>query len=262
MMLGFLTRPLITNFVRTLGFTTVLLILAVWPLHPLDIYMEENRPFNYSSDQGLSGISVELLLAASDAVGLGITRKDIQVVPWVRGYQLIGEKADTVLFSTARTEARENQFLWAGPIASLEIVVIGPRDITINQFSDLKKYTIGTIRNDVAEQLLQAQGFPLEKIQRGISFDGNVKMLINGRVDLITYNNYSWLFKINQLNSAYSEAYKPLWTLSKTELWYAFNRNSNTETVKTLQRGIDIIKDSGKYQEILSRYIGSGFIRD
>ena len=128
MMLGFLTRPLITNFVRTLGFTTVLLILAVWPLHPLDIYMEENRPFNYSSDQGLSGISVELLLAASDAVGLGITRKDIQVVPWVRGYQLIGEKADTVLFSTARTEARENQFLWAGPIASLEIVVIGPRD--------------------------------------------------------------------------------------------------------------------------------------
>ena len=87
-------------------------------------------------------------------------------------------------------------------------------------------------------------------------------MLINGRVDLITYNNYSWLFKINQLNSAYSEAYKPLWTLSKTELWYAFNRNSNTETVKTLQRGIDIIKDSGKYQEILSRYIGAGFIRD
>jgi len=56
-----------------------------------------------------------------------------------------------MVFSTTRTESRENLFKWVGPIATATVGVIAKKDnyIKINSIDDLNKYKKSLDKNDV-----------------------------------------------------------------------------------------------------------------
>jgi len=90
-----------------------------------------------------------------------LTQKDIKIYPWIRGYILTCQNQNTVLFATARTPEREELFKWVGPIVKDKKSVIiskKSKNIKTNTIKDLKKYRIGTIKEDVAGQLLRKEG--------------------------------------------------------------------------------------------------------
>jgi len=92
-------------------------------LNSLNIMTEEFPPFNYSDNGNLSGLSVDLLIKASAAVGSPITEKDINMAAWARACKTTLSGPNTMLFSTTRTEQREDLFKWAGPIGQNRTVV-------------------------------------------------------------------------------------------------------------------------------------------
>jgi polar amino acid transport system substrate-binding protein len=55
------------------------------------------------------------------------SRADIKIWPWARGYETALKEKNTVLFSTTRTEARENLFKWVGPIMPSRIVLVAKK---------------------------------------------------------------------------------------------------------------------------------------
>lgn len=128
-------------------------------LTSLHYLTEEYKPYNYQEQHDPpTGLSVELLHRIWQR--LGITPQPIRVLPWARGYNLLSNQPDIVLFSTAQTRSRLPLFQWACPIASSPIVLIALKEshIRLQSVQQLDRYRITAIRNDVGEQLLLSQG--------------------------------------------------------------------------------------------------------
>ncbi|WP_165773401.1 substrate-binding periplasmic protein [Zooshikella ganghwensis] len=179
-----------------------------------------------------------------------------------KGYRATLEEPDHVLFATTRTKEREPLFKWAGPIAKTKIVLLAKNDndVKINTPEDIAKYPVGTIRDDVGEQLVKALGVPESMIKPSSNADSLVKKLNTGRVDLWAYeeNVARWFIKKNNLqNSDFSVVY----TLKEAELFYAFSKKTSDDLINQLQKGIDEVKKTkGQisdtlYNDILSEYL-------
>ncbi|NRA25517.1 MAG: transporter substrate-binding domain-containing protein, partial [Oleispira sp.] len=129
-------------------------------LDKLDFVTESYPPYNFKSQGVLKGIAVDLLLAATQKSALSLSLDDIRLLPWPRAYKMAEEGPSIVLFSTTRTEQRETKFNWVGPISPTRIVLLAKKSnsIVINNPSDIKKYTIGAITDDIGDQLVQKAG--------------------------------------------------------------------------------------------------------
>ncbi len=74
-------------------------------------YMTEiYPPFNFEKNGQLQGVAVDFLKEVWKEIG--IPEQKIEILPWARAYNLVQKTPNTVLFSTTRSEARENLFKW------------------------------------------------------------------------------------------------------------------------------------------------------
>ena len=104
---------------------------------------------------GVSWIAVDLLKEIW--AEMGVNEQKIQVQPWARAYNLAQKEKNTVLFSTTRSAARESLFKWAGPIKSNPIGFVARKDSNIKatRLVDVKRYRLGTVRDDFCEDVLR-----------------------------------------------------------------------------------------------------------
>ncbi|MBU2712260.1 substrate-binding periplasmic protein, partial [Zooshikella harenae] len=147
-------------------------------------------------------------------------------------------------------------------IAKTKIVLLAKNesDIKINSPEDIAKYTVGTIRDDVGEQLVKALGVPDSAIKPSSNADSLVKKLNTGRVNLWAYeeNVARWFIKKNGLQSG---DFSAVYILKEAELFYAFSKKTSDELINKLQKGIDEVKKTkGQigdtlYNDILSDYL-------
>ncbi|MCL9781334.1 transporter substrate-binding domain-containing protein [Vibrio sp. S4M6] len=230
-------------------------------LDRLTYVTEEYPPYNYTFDNELTGIAVDLLLRASEISGDVIPLSGISVLPWSEGYRaaLVGD--DTVVFSTTRTKLREHLFQWVGPISKTRIVVLAHREsgISINSVQDLMNHSIGVIRDDVGEQLLLELGVPRESMQERSGAQALARSLKKKRIDLWAYeeNVARWWFDKSGYNQ---KDFEVVYLLKESELYYAFNKNIDLVLINKLQRALNIIKENvdqnglTEYQTIINKY--------
>lgn len=104
--------------------------------------------------------------------------------PWSRIYKLTLQKRNYGLFSTTRTEARENLFKWVGPLVVNEWVflTLSNKQIRLKKLNDARKYRVGGYKGDAIANYLEDQGFNLLASFRD---NENVKKLVNNK------SNYS-----------------------------------------------------------------------
>ncbi len=125
----------------------------------LEYLSEISPPFNFSDQQGMpTGLSVELMQLIWKARGL--SPQPIRILPWARGYNLLQQKTNVVLFATARTPQREAIFKWACPIDHSEFVLLGRKadNITLASEAEISRYKVGVVRSTVSKQLLLERG--------------------------------------------------------------------------------------------------------
>lgn len=80
----------------------------------IHLLTEEFPPFNMASPDGrVGGLSTELIRELLRRAGVPY---QIHIQPWIRAYNTALLQDNTCGYSTSRTESREHQFKWVGPL--------------------------------------------------------------------------------------------------------------------------------------------------
>lgn len=230
-------------------------------LRELAFYTETYPPANYLEGDKITGYAVDILLEASQMVGEPVDSSQLTLQPWARSYRTVLTKKDTVLFSTTRSEHREDLFLWVGPIAGIKVVVLARKDSGIDIVSpmDMAQYRIGVIRDDIGEQSLLAMGIPRDSMQEALYVTVLAEQLMKKRIDLLVYSERAAYWWSRQVGVD-PEMFQPVYVVREGQVFFAFNKKTDPEVVARLQHGLDLLKttkgESGlsRYEEILSRY--------
>ncbi len=229
---------------------------------PLMFITEAYPPYNFSDDNILRGIAVDLLVIASLNTEQPVQRGQIRLMPWARAYRTVLNTPNSVLFATTRTAEREHLFKWAGPIAATRVVLLARKadQIRIQSAADLQRYRIGVIHEDIGEQSVLALGVRKEQLHVSANADALIRQLHAGRIDLWAYeeNVAHWFLRNANFNQ---EDFESVYQLQQGELWYAFNPKVSDEKVQQLQKAIDALRQTpgkfGKtrYDDILIDYL-------
>ncbi|MFB2846090.1 substrate-binding periplasmic protein [Aeromonas veronii] len=223
-------------------------------LGKLHYITEEYKPYNYADASGApTGLAVELLQLVWKKTNT--PAQPITIMPWARGYYLLTQKPNAVLFSTARTQARDPLFKWACPVGYIEVVLVGlaERNITITKLDDAKAFNIGAVRADVGEQLLLNNGFDETRLMTANRLSQALKMLTSGRVDLLSTHKTTMemLVAEQKIDPA---SFKEQWVLSSEQLCFAFSHPVSDELVKEFQTGLTQVLASSEYPLLHSKY--------
>jgi polar amino acid transport system substrate-binding protein len=237
------------------GLLTPLLTTAS-DLDKLNFITESYPPYNFKSDGALKGIAVDLLLAATKKSSSSLTADKIKTLPWPRAYKMAIMGPQIVLFSTTRTDERERKFNWVGPISSTRIVLLAKKSdsIVISSASDINKYVVGSIPNDIGDQLVKKEGVKSSAITHIASAESLAKMLAADRINLWAYeeNVARWFIKQAGLDN---NDFESVYTLKESDLYYAFSKDIDKETRDALQQLIDEVTASGELDKIKAGYL-------
>ncbi|MBU1564637.1 MAG: ABC transporter substrate-binding protein [Proteobacteria bacterium] len=219
------------------------------------IMTEEYSPYNFQKDGVVQGIAVDVMVEMLKKAGSSQTLKDIELLPWARGYKQVQDQPNAVLFSTTRTKEREKMFKWVCPIASLktEMIALKEKNIKIASTADFLKYKIGCVRDDVGQQLVIAAGVPENKLDINAGYEMNVNKLNAGRIDLYASSMTSVTDYAKELKMDPNK-FESVYLLDESHLCYAFNQGVSDAVVGQLQKALDELIADGTFAKISAKY--------
>ena len=230
-------------------------------LESLTCITEDFPPFNYKEGGQYHGIAVDLLVEIWKDLGVNRSSESIVLMEWSEGYQKTLNEANTLLFSTSRIPEREDLFRWAGPITRINesIIALGGSSLSIQTGADLKQYTIGVISDYSNISLLHNLGITNEELTFVHNAEELYRKLDGGEVDVIAFSEASGQI-VAQLMGYDPSRFTPVFTLKSSEIYYAFNRDTDPQVVEAFQTSIDRLKNeksadgSSVYEKVLNRY--------
>lgn len=230
------------------------------PFTRLQLGTEDYAPMNYFENGRFKGISIDLLTQIWKREGISAA-PEIVLYPWARGYFNVQNQSDFLLFAVARIPVRENLFHWACPIVDTEYILLAKKtaNIQIKTRSDIAKYTIGTIRSDVSEQVLLSVLSQPINILSNTTMLPNLELMDKNRIQLIAYDK---LGARNMLRNAGRdpEGFENVFTVAKSETCFAFNKDTDIKIVNRFQEHLDSLVADGSHQKILTKYYDNPLI--
>lgn len=213
----------------------------------LDIYCEEAPPYQMTGSDGhVSGFVVDVVREIQKRTG---NSDAINVVPWNRGYTFALQKKNTVLFSTVKTDEREDIFQWVGPLMELSMAFYARKDsqIRISSLEDAKKVKgVAVYGNDIGQQFLEKQGCTnLVKAYDNIAAQ---KDLLLGRVDLVSIGRCS------RVKRCADPGMKEVFVYMRNPLYIAFSKSSSPATVASWNHALASLKNDGTFDSIYRKY--------
>lgn len=224
-------------------------------------YTGEVAPYTTTDADGVvSGVAVDVVEEVMKTVGAHFDRGRIHSISWPRSVEEVETTPGTMLFCAARTPQRESKFKWVGPIAQLNLGLVARRNskIDIDSKEDVARYSLGVIRNSAPAQILQNEyNIDLKRLTLLASDTLQFRMLKAGRVDLIPQADTAasaWLKKLNMNQDDYEMVH----VMKHLELYVAFNKSTDDRLIKQAQDALDAMKQSGRFDAIMQRYLEHG----
>jgi ABC-type amino acid transport substrate-binding protein len=218
----------------------------------LRIITENLPPFNYAGADGkTTGLATEVV--NSILARLNQTA-EIEILPWTEGYSLARAGPRVALYSTGRTDERENLFRWVGPVASSEYMLYARNGsgLQINSLEGAKKGgRIGVVKDDARHQFLRENRF--DTITTCGSDAECLLDLMAGTTDL-------WLGSSeNAADTARKEgidpsAYTALYPVRTVNLYIAFSNDTPDSIITSWQAALDAMKRDGTFDAIRKKY--------
>ncbi|CAH0535935.1 hypothetical protein VMF7928_00059 [Vibrio marisflavi CECT 7928] len=214
---------------------------------------EDFPPFGYYDKNG------KLVGAAVEIVQLLLVKMNhpdkIQVLPWSRAIRTLEIEPNHMLFAMAKTPEREPKFKWLGPILYDDIFLyqLSSDSSEYNNIEQAKK----------AKYIVVTRGFPEEKILEQLGFKNihtahtpsqALSMLMSGRVTMIASGSIAITPLLQRSNYPLNALKETKVKLFSTGIYIGLSKSTPDEIVQDWQIGLNEIKKSESYQNIMSKY--------
>ncbi|EAR61626.1 substrate-binding periplasmic protein [Neptuniibacter caesariensis] len=215
----------------------------------------EVPPLMYSVDDKAKGFYVDLLEAMVS--NLDDTEVKISFYPAKRMFQEIAKTEKTFSLGITRNEKREELYKWVGPIYPRIFALFKNKDrsdIQVDSLADIRSYRIGVGRGYAAVNDLLKAGVPQKNIHEATDDTLNIKKLFRNRVDFVVMNDIMLAALLKKEGKNWGDVEKALILNDQYEFWYAFNKNTDDQTIAKFQRALDQLKTDGRYDQIVKKY--------
>lgn len=237
------------------GIATVGLLLmsaSVTAAPKLALYTEEWPPMTFTSGKGTpDGMAVEVVNEILRRTGQS---SGIAVVPWMRGYKLLLTRPNVMLFTVGRTAERERSMTLLGPIAISSTVLLARSEDAVSLQalgSDILKREVAAYQGSIFESTARSKGFTTIR-QTGSAAEA-ARMLLGRRVDLWVEGNIAVAQTLQRLGIPPGRVARVM-TLDSLDLYLAFSRGTNRDTILRWQAVLRDMKRDGTFQAIHQRW--------
>lgn len=230
----------------------LVLIVPTIMAYPLNIYTEEWSPISFSVDGKPDGLAVQVVQEIQKRIK---NQDPIKVVPWARGWKMLTEQPNTVLFTMTRTTEREQMFTMIGPVAigTTNFYALKNSGIKITSLEDAKSAkAIGVYRASVEERILLEQGFT--NIAASSTPLLSAKQLIKHRIDLWCNANLTAPSILTEAGASIDDV-ESLFTISANHLYIAFSRGTANEVIEQWKNSLAAIKADGTFKTIYHAWL-------
>lgn len=210
---------------------------------PMTVVTEHSPPGEYLDDSGrVTGPTAELVRELMRRAG---EPGDIIMLPWARGYMMARKGPNVALFETARSEIREHQFKWVGPIKRITggLFVRRQDDVSIETLDEARNLDgICAYRGSSGGQALKALGF--NNLEQPTHSSQCLDMLMHGRVKAWMTSDIARMPLFEQ--TPYSDTDVRLaYATSTKDLYIAMSLDTPAATVARWQDILDQMKLDG-----------------
>lgn len=175
----------------------------------------------------------------------------IKMRAWSYAYRWVQDRENHGLFCTARTDERESQFQWVGPLASIKWTLFAAPDsnIRLNSLEEAKNLQIAGYKGDVMSDYLIANGF---NVITAVSGDVNTRRLMLGQADLWVTDGLVGPLVAEEEHGI--TGLKPVLVFRETPMYLAFSTKTDPAIVANLQNTLDEARKAGELDKIENRY--------
>jgi len=225
-------------------------VTAAWGKPPtMHLLTEQYPPFNMTLTNGdVGGMATDVVRELFRRAKLPY---QIELQPWIRAFNTAVIENNTCVYSTTRTDNRERQFKWIGPLVeNTWALYAGPSSPKgIAALEDARRYTIGGYNGDAESQYLIGLGFNVELTPTD---DLNVRKLLAGHIDFWATSKPRGTYLINQLKA---DQVKQILTFNSVFLYLACNPNVPDATIRRLNDALSTMQHDGFYEQLHKRYL-------
>lgn len=218
----------------------------------LTIYTEEWAPISFTHNGKASGLAVEVVQAIQQRIN---NQSQIRVITWARGWKMITEQPNTMLFTMTRTSERERLFSLVGPVAvgTTNCYALKDSVLKINSIEDAKQAkSIGVYRASVEEQLLLEHGF--NNIAPASTPLMSAKQLLKQRIDLWCNANLTAPSILAEAGASIADV-KSLYTIRENHLYIAFSQCTPSAEIDQWKDALISLKADGSFARIYRRWL-------
>jgi len=214
----------------------------------IHLLTEDYPPYNMIDAKGkVGGLSTEIVREMFARSGF---LYQLDLVPWMRAFNSAVLYPNSCVYSTTRTDNREHQFKWVGPLVeNVWVLYAGPQSPkNILTLENTRRFKIGGYSGDAESQYLIAQGFNVELTPND---DLNPRKLALGRIDFWASSQYRGHYLINQNKLT---NLKQVLMFNTVFLYLACNRGLPDNTIHQLNDALQGMRRDGFIARVQARY--------
>ena len=219
------------------------------------IVTEEWAPYNYMKNSRITGFSTEIVQKIQEILDIDI---DMRLFPSIRTSNMLKSRPYTMMYSMFRTQEREGEYKWIGPLADATIYFYKRKDDLrqITSLDDIKKVQRIACRHaGLIPDLLQEMGFTNLDMTSTSSLSIYQKLLA-GRCDLaISDTDLGVRYHLRNLNVKLDDVFEiiPI-PVFKDSLYIACSNDIPDKEIQRWQDALNLLRANGDYERIYRKY--------
>lgn len=220
---------------------TAMTVAAEEKSKTITVVTEDFPPYNFIDAGGnISGIATQQVKKLLDKAKLDY---DIHLMPWARAYDQALNSPNVLIYSIVPNKDRKRYFNFICPIAIPPQIhfyrSFDRTDVTVDSIEDAKRFRVGVVRSDLDHVFLSQHGF-IENTHLDVaaSDEGNLRKLLNGRIDLVYNSALSVEQRLNKMGYSMDKVVK-VYTVpnrQQVDLCLGVNKNAQPSLLKKLQQ--------------------------
>lgn len=208
-------------------------------------------PFEFTNaSQEFVGIDVDILAAVAEDQGFEYELNSLGFDAALAAVQ--SGQADGMIAGMSITEERKNKFDFSQPYYDADVTIAVAPGSDIKTFADLKDQKVavktGTNGSDYAKSIAEEYNLTLTEFKDSPTMYQDV---ITGNT-VACFEDYP-VMAYNVQQGAQLEIPEGA-TAAGSSYGFAVSKGKNTELLEMFDKGLQNIKDNGKYQEIIDKY--------